>query len=381
MIHKPTITPRTRTIKGAEAIDYRISLGTNHDGKRLEFFAKTKEAAKTRANALWRLHGKHGDAGLALTQKQLADAAGAFAVLANKGGGVTLTELAQTYVAKAPSRPFGELILEYRNGLSKDLSPTTLKTTNYYLGQFYGKWDTLNRPPITPLLAETLVDEVGGENPKTRNNVRATLNAFFNWGIRKGYLKTNFCSGVEKKIVRYKQPVFFTAEQVEAIFREAETAPDGHHFMPWLVLGFFCGLRTSEIERLTWDDICFNNGIVRIAMPKGYTRGGKPRFVTLNETAKSWFYGRHVTGSDSFGKADDFHAWRATLKSYPRNAPNAMRHTFATMHYAMHENLPLTAKEMGHGKNMDTTLEHYAGLATKKDAEKFWALRPKGAPQ
>ena len=44
----------------------------------------------------------------------------------------------------------------------------------------------------------------------------------------------------------------------------------------------------------------------------------------------------------------------------------------------LHGDLQKTATEMGHYENVQTTLEHYRGLTTKRDAEAFWVLRPKG---
>jgi len=42
----------------------------------------------------------------------------------------------------------------------------------------------------------------------------------------------------------------------------------------------------------------------------------------------------------------------------------------------MYKNINLTAAEMGHYDNVQTTLSHYKGLNSKRDAEAFWALRP-----
>lgn len=54
-----------------------------------------------------------------------------------------------------------------------------------------------------------------------------------------------------------------------------------------------------------------------------------------------------------------------------------MRHTFATFHYAQHQNEARLQVLMGH-RNAQMLHEHYRGLATPQEAKAFWALMPSG---
>ena len=53
---------------------------------------------------------------------------------------------------------------------------------------------------------------------------------------------------------------------------------------------------------------------------------------------------------------------------------NGLRHAFCTYHYALHANENLTAQQAGNSPAM--IHQHYKGLATKADAEKWFAVMP-----
>lgn len=53
---------------------------------------------------------------------------------------------------------------------------------------------------------------------------------------------------------------------------------------------------------------------------------------------------------------------------------NGLRHAFCTYHFAAHANENLTAAQAGNSPAMIHA--HYKGLATKADAEKWFAVKP-----
>jgi hypothetical protein len=53
---------------------------------------------------------------------------------------------------------------------------------------------------------------------------------------------------------------------------------------------------------------------------------------------------------------------------------NGLRHAFCTYHFALHANENLTAAQAGNSPAMIHA--HYKGLATKADAEKWFAVKP-----
>jgi hypothetical protein len=67
-----------------------------------------------------------------------------------------------------------------------------------------------------------------------------------------------------------------------------------------------------------------------------------------------------------------FSRLRESLKIPSRR--NGMRHAFCTYHFALHSNENLTAAQAGNSPAMIHA--HYKGLATKADAEKWFAIKP-----
>jgi hypothetical protein len=67
-----------------------------------------------------------------------------------------------------------------------------------------------------------------------------------------------------------------------------------------------------------------------------------------------------------------FSRLRESLKIPSRR--NGMRHAFCTYHFALHSNENLTAAQAGNSPAMIHA--HYKGLATKADAEKWFAVEP-----
>jgi integrase len=63
---------------------------------------------------------------------------------------------------------------------------------------------------------------------------------------------------------------------------------------------------------------------------------------------------------------------------------NAMRHTFASMHYAAYENEAKLQVQMGH-ESAAMLHRNYRAIKTRTEAAAFWDLRPdkpaKGTPK
>jgi hypothetical protein len=72
---------------------------------------------------------------------------------------------------------------------------------------------------------------------------------------------------------------------------------------------------------------------------------------------------------------DDFGTLRAAVKVPARR--NGLRHGFVSYHFALNVNENLTAAEAGNSPQM--VHKNYKGLATKAEAEKWFAVKPSEA--
>lgn len=171
---------------------------------------------------------------------------------------------------------------------------------------------------------------------------------------------------------------FLPVKDCAAIMREAGP------YRPALALMLFAGIRPGEVSDqfkppLTWR--CVNPVEKIIRVPAEASKTGRARIMEgLPEAVWAWL-GR-------FGKDDEaicpFRALQAVKaaqaaagyggkKKWPHDA---LRHTFATYHVAAFANPGQTAMLMGHEGNPTMLHRHYRGLATKAEADAFWALRP-----
>ena len=69
--------------------------------------------------------------------------------------------------------------------------------------------------------------------------------------------------------------------------------------------------------------------------------------------------------------------WATLIKEseLTRVIPSGLRHTFASMHLALHESADKTSHQMGHRKD-DVLFEHYRKLVSRQEAENFWGILP-----
>ncbi len=139
---------------------------------------------------------------------------------------------------------------------------------------------------------------------------------------------------------------------------------------------FFAPLiRVAELRRLTWDKVKLEQGVIIIDGSVAKTKSR--RIIDLHDTARAWLAlcARHS------GPVVDPLNFRKRLDALPkaagltRNWPeNALRHTAATYSFAQSQDAVRVAAMLGH--SVDVLHKNYRGLATKADAERFFALRP-----
>jgi integrase len=197
----------------------------------------------------------------------------------------------------------------------------------------------------------------------------------YNFAIARGYAVENPAT----KAAKVKSPdgnigiltPTQTARLLEATDRE---------LLPYIAIGAFAGLRSSEIERLDWADINFDSGLIKVEAMKGTRKNTRRRrFVTLQPNLREWLLPLrklkgNVTPREDFRELFDQARERAgLLEKWPINA---LRHSFGSYHLAHFKDVNALALEMGNSPDM--IFQHYRELTTPKDAERFWAIRPLG---
>jgi integrase len=218
---------------------------------------------------------------------------------------------------------------------------------------------------------------------KSRNHYRAVVRQFFAWAVRKDYLPPNHrlteAESLRSEIANTTETLFYTPDEFLSFLVAAKD--ELADLRPIIAIGGFAGLRTAEMLRLDWQDIWRVPDHIEVSAGKSKTR--QRRLVETCPALKKWlepyvakktgplWKGHEVTFQQKFVELCE--SAKLNGKSIERKS-NGLRHAFCTYHYALHANENLTSQQAGNSPAM--IHQHYKGLATKTEAEKWFGVMP-----
>ena len=269
-----------------------------------------------------------------------------------------------------------------RSNVRKPLSLHTineLKQKGHKLIEAFGKAHILE---IEQPAIEAYLDRQKISN-QTRKNILVKWGQFFNWAISKGYTDNNPCNNVEvfpsgREIKRYNAAII---REMFAIC-EAEF-PD---LLPYLAVCTFAGLRPSECERLTWNEILLDTNPPQIEVIKStFAVKDFTRHVTIQPNLLEWLkVCPHHDDSiiqPNFRKRFDAFKIKCGFKlrgenpTHPAFIPDGLRHTFASFWRAKYKNDHYLAAEMGN--SVDMIRNHYNKAVRANEVDAFWSTMPR----
>ncbi|MBE0542121.1 MAG: tyrosine-type recombinase/integrase [Verrucomicrobia bacterium] len=222
-----------------------------------------------------------------------------------------------------------------------------------------------------PLIAEWLDGlKIGLE---TRANYRRILQTFFSFCQKQKYLPKGWdeleCIPVPK-INRNESVEIFLPDELRGLFENAH--PD---VIPVLVFGAFCGMRTSEIARLTWDNVKLDRKLVIVT--KGKVRSKGRRNVPLCDAAIEWLL-PHAKESGKVWTRNVFAMHKQLAASAKASGfawrNNALRHSFISYRVAGTKNIPQVAIESGN--SVAVIHKHYLEIVSEDEAQRWFNTRP-----
>lgn len=261
-----------------------------------------------------------------------------------------------------------------RTDTKKRNRPRTIQEIGAYAIQFGHLF------PDTPLtrLNRRMVDRVivgltrkNGEpvSSQTRRNVLTKLKQFLNWCVGEQLLPTNPASSLSVS-VEASVPEAYTVDQVMEVLRM--TNVEAHQSVrSYVVLGLFAGLRPTEAQRLTWNEVMLDQELLSILPDR--TKVKRARLVRLNPTVMAWL--RLCDPHQPLipvGFDRRFRTFQRCLR-FPW-IPDGLRHTFATYHLSVHQNRAQLAEHMGN--SVSVLGRHYVRPVRLVEAERFWRLLP-----
>ena len=210
---------------------------------------------------------------------------------------------------------------------------------------------------------------------KSKNHLRATVKMFLNWCIKKDYLLANHrlleADGMKRQKADTGDTDFYRPDELQTLLDAANET-----MRPIIALQGLAGIRLQEAQRLTWQDVFGTAGHVGISATKSKTRSR--RLVEICPALAAWLepYRQHE-GALWTQSRDTYHAAFVELRK-SKKVParkNGLRHAFCTYHFALHGNENLTAAQAGNSPSV--IHQAYKGLATKAEAEKWFAVKLK----
>ena len=229
---------------------------------------------------------------------------------------------------------------------------------------------------IAPIHVEKIKSKLlkAKKAPRTVEYVFAIIRQIWNIAKRDGFIQSESpTKDVKKPKISNKRQRFLSKVEADELFKELKSR--SVQVLNMALLSLHCGLRASEIFRLTWGCIDLERGIINV---DGKGENNRPAFIT--EKVDEMLRGLNR------GKPDDlvFHdrhrkkikrisnAFQRSIKKLKLNDGitdrrqkivfHSLRHTFASWHVESGTDLYVVQKLMGHASSSMT--ERYAHLAS-----------------
>lgn len=208
--------------------------------------------------------------------------------------------------------------------------------------------------------------------PQTRLNYRRLLHNLFAFAVSRGYSTANpVRNSLAIKVPATGAIGILTVDEAEALLIHSPASA-----VPAIAIGLFAGLRREEIAKLDWADIDLERRFIEVRAVNA--KSAQRRHVDLSANLKAWLVpvrrdNGPVRQSEALYRDDLRDARkRAGLEKWPHNA---LRHSFASYHLAMHTDAAYTALQLGHTES-STLFRHYRHLVHADDARKYWEIVP-----
>ena len=373
-ILKPAFRKK-RDEKGLAAWAVNVPPDLSPTGRRQELFFSRKSNANTECEKLRTRKDNFGISLTAMTPARIAEAGEAFKLLDPIG--VSLLDAVRDYVAGHKQRNESisfkglfDLFLKAK----ADRNPAYLRE----LRIARDRMPELHELLVCDISARNLESILNAMTPGARNPAMRYLRAVFNYGIKRGYLTENPIAKLDFAVRPRREVETVPVGQVAGMLNHA--LENDLELLPFLVLGFFAGIRPNgELLELEWSDVKSDEIVIRPEVSKTNRR----RFIDLSENAKVWLQAYADRGGAMVGKVVRYSASELrTHRTANRQASGithwpqqAMRHTFCSCWLAVNHDINRLVLMSGHD-SVDTMWRAYHAGILESEAKKFWNIRP-----
>jgi len=203
-----------------------------------------------------------------------------------------------------------------------------------------------------------------------RNNVLQAIGTLFSFARSHGYVHPDHegTSKVTRYEVRHKEVEVFTPAELEAMLKAAN-----QQVQLALALTSFAGIRGAELGRLTWGDIRFDLGCIRVKAVSAKT--GIRRVPPIPDNLRAWLELHKKDSGPVVGYKNVYNQFlKVAKKAGVTWKRNAHRHSFVSYRTALMKNLDQVAMEAGHSKKL--LLHHYFQVVSAEAASAWFSIFP-----
>lgn len=397
-------TPKFTYNKTPRGWEVNVPAGMSASGKRERQFYPNRDEAKAAASELRAKFKEHGSAASIIRPALAEDATRAAAVL--EPWGASLLEAAKAFAAirerEAASKLLGEAAETWWEWLLSSERETQVKarprprTLQGYRQTKKKLVDALGERLLATITVDDLQAAITppGTPPTMAASNHRCARVFWNWAAKKGWCRADVITGVQtRKPDKSKEVGILTPAEAERLLAVAE------EYFPQAVASYaiqlFAGVRPAEIARLKAEHVTDEG----INLGAATTKKASRRHIAPSKTLAAWLAaypfkpcknwkrvddacrclaGWDVTWPDWLAKPDAVKVKKGKKAVRPAWPQNAIRHSHATYSVAAGVEIETLLFEFGHTESTDVLRRHYKGVASKKDALAYFALRPGG---
>jgi len=367
---------------------WQVDFGLLPSGKRpRKVFDSEKEARRWAERKQLQIR-RIGVKALQLKDEELIDAAEALEIISDLPN-ATLAKAARFFVAHGEhsgveTRTVPEVITEYlQEARDCNLRPRSIEDIRNRLTRFQSTFGKVGIHEVTASAVNSWLDGLGLSAVSIKH-YRFVAHGLFGYAVERGYVSANPLTSARRgrkrsgRIEDERLPEALAVDDVERLLRAAEKSYP--RMVPALAIGFFAGLRTSELRQLDWSAI--DLGKRHITVRPEVAKRRRQRLVDISSNLVKWLRscsqksGPVAPAGAAYRYQFDRVRTKASIKRWP---VNAMRHTFASCHVVHWENEAKTAFQLGHHRGVDVLVAHYRALVDREDAARFWRILPSSA--
>src|ERR1035437_6644969 len=277
-----------------------------------------------------------------------------------------------------------DFIQRYKDYLAANFSKKYLATVSIHLRRFS---ENIGDKPLSNIRmneVELFLTGIAGESKVKSKKYYISLNSLFNKAVQWDYISINPASKIIPPKIPKNNPLFIDETELQQII---EKEPNQDLKDIYLVL-FHTGMRLGELINLKWNQVSFNDKVIRLTNSEDFTtKGKKERTIPINENLVKVFTERYpkVIDINQLNYVFNKHGMKFSgdyiSKSFKKiilNCENinhdihlhSLRHSFATYLVKKGVSLFIIKELLGHQDYKTTLLYSHITTDSLRDAVK-----------